>query len=351
MDHMGFGKILALGLAGALMLGCLAGCGDSGVSDPDGGKAAVTEDSGKNAGKSDGGKKDGDGGNHGDAGGTKASKGSPDELERTSPAWAKSHWDNGTMYIYTDGTVPCRLVMAGGDAVGMDAMWGRDKDGFFLSVSDEEKGAYYNAGPDALGFTGDVVLVKEDGSEYRQAIKASMQPGSDLVGIEDWCTNYVISAVSHTGAPSARVELTSDYDDVLVVPVPDGEAYNEIIPVAINFLWFPTHDDVLYTGDEAYPGLVSWLEGFEKLVDAEIEGRKLQGTELSIAMDLMGMNTDVREAYDMYLEMREHLGREVDGKAYYEVANRIDAKIGLRTFQEEGDLITDGVGLLDRLFG
>lgn len=261
---------------------------------------------------------------------------------KKSCEWAKSHFEDGTMYIYTTDELPGTVTDASDKRSKAYMSLYQDKDSFFITLKDADKNDLSSSGPVEVNAT--IVYHEGTKKELSQDLAATMT--GSMIRLPSTGTGGIQSALEQEDLQSSPLILTFPDGSVYHLTMPGENTYKEIWEAVSDFWYIPTFNDDIYTGKGVNPDLRSYLEEFETELYAEIEKREEMGVTRELLRDLFNPDSNPKlcAMYQKYQEMEE-LRRKVDADYYAECKSRVDLALighgidqGLEIGQEIGNL-------------
>lgn len=256
--------------------------------------------------------------------------------------WAKSHFEDGTMYIYTTDELPGTVTDTSDKRSKAYMCLYQDKDSFFITLKDADKNDLSSSGPVNVNAT--IVYHEGTKKELSQDLAATMT--GSMIRLPSTGTGGIQSALEQEDLQSSPLILTFPDGSVYHMTMPGENTYKEIWEAVSDFWYIPTFNDDIYTGKGVNPDLRSYLEEFETELYAEIEKQEEMGVTRVLLRELLSpdSNSKLYAMYQKYQEM-EGLPRSVDAEYYAECKSRVDLALtghaidqGLELGQEIYDL-------------
>lgn len=242
--------------------------------------------------------------------------------------WAKSHLDDGTMFIYTVDELPGTATDASGEESRVYMGLYQDKDSFFVTLKDADKNVLYNSGSAPLAIDATIIFTTNSGGDFPQAFSATMDGGSNIVRFSPTSNGYIQSALEQENMQSKPLTLRFPDGSEYHVTMPGKNTYHEIWEAVCDFWYIPTDNDDIYTGKDVHPDLISFLDTFETAFTNEIEERKEAGTALTLLGDLLNINSnpELNAMCRQFMDLK-YLTRRVDVEYYAASQARVEAAL------------------------
>lgn len=262
--------------------------------------------------------------------------------------WAKSHSEDGTMYIYTIDELSGTVTDISNKKSKVYPCLYQDKESFFITLKDDDENDIVNSGSDPLSVDATIIYHKGTKKEFPQDFTATLT--GNKIRFSSESNGYIQSALEDEDLQSSPLILNFPDGRVCRMTMPGENTYREIWESVCDFWYIPTFNDDIYKGEEVNPDLRSYLEQFEDALYAEIEKREEMGATRTLLGDLLDVNSnpELNAMYEKYQEM-ENLTRTVDAAYYAECKSRVDTVLAKHTIDQGLELGQDIVDLADLL--
>ena len=275
--------------------------------------------------------------------------------------WVKQPSSDGRMTIRTRYEIPG--IMVGEDGTQEDAylVIFQDYEGFFFTILNYDHLPIYNSG-ETGDIAADCLFVWYEGTdrEFTEEFHETWAVNSTIIPLTS-----SVRGISGVGTMQNALDARSDTAVLYIVveeigytfrfEIPGDTDYDAIWSVASDFWYFPTYNDTLYTGSDANPDLIEFLNDFyDKISDAFEEakesGAPMAADELA-RMISCGEDPELTLLYNQYQLLMEHTGglRTVDYEQIEIIDNWFTQTVMAQNVQDGIEVADELIDVMDDL--